>query len=78
MLNTSEKEATSLADKIRATLADSRLKKKGSDESIGQVTVSAGVSMLKENDTPISIIDRTDKALYQSKENGHNQVNVGS
>ena len=78
MLYTSEKEATILADKIRATLADSRLKKKGSDESIGQVTVSVGVSMLKENDTPIGIIDRTDKALYQSKENGRNQVNVGA
>ncbi|MFW5451870.1 MAG: diguanylate cyclase [Methylophagaceae bacterium] len=76
MIDASEQEATALANTVRLALAESRLKRKGNDESIGQVTVSVGVSMLKQDDSPTSVIDRTDKALYQSKESGRNQVTI--
>jgi len=76
LLNTSQQKAFDIADTIRINFANSRLKKRGSDESIGQVTVSAGISMKNKSDTPSELIERADKALYQSKEKGRNQINV--
>lgn len=64
-----------IAESIREKFANSRLKKKGSDESIGQVTVSVGISHIQPNDTPRMLIERADKALYRSKAEGRNRVN---
>ncbi len=74
--NVSEQEAIDLADLIRTSFANSRLKKRGSNESIGQVTVSIGISMKKATDSPNDILERADAGLYQSKEKGRNQINV--
>jgi PleD family two-component response regulator len=41
-----------------------------------KVTVSAGISILKTEDLPSSIIDCVDQALYQSKNNGRNKVTI--
>jgi len=76
LFNISQQEAVEIADRIRINFASSRLKKRGHDESIGQVTVSIGISMKNKNDTPSELIERADKALYQSKENGRNQINI--
>lgn len=38
------------------------------------VTVSFGITTIDKNDTPDSIIQRSDEALYQAKENGRNRV----
>jgi diguanylate cyclase len=64
-----------MAESIREKFANSRLKKKGSDESIGQVTVSVGISQIQASDTPRTLIERADKALYKSKAEGRNRVN---
>jgi len=76
LLNISQREAVDIAETIRKNFANSRLKKRGSNDSIGQVTVSIGISMKNKNDTPTELIDRADKALYQSKENGRNQISI--
>ena len=76
MFDVSQHQAIELAEKIRAELADSKLKQKNNDQTLGQTTVSAGISLFQLGDTPNSLIDRADKALYMSKENGRNQVNV--
>jgi diguanylate cyclase len=76
LMNISLDEAQKITDKIRLTLADSRLKKKGQEEYIERVTVSVGLSMLRKDDSPSTIIDRTDKALYQSKNQGRNLVTI--
>ena len=40
-----------------------------------RITVSAGVASFKNNnDTTVSVFERADKALYQAKENGRNNV----
>ena len=52
----------------------SRLKKKNSSESIGKITVSIGITRLKENDTIEDCISRADEALYQAKDTGRNKV----
>jgi diguanylate cyclase (GGDEF)-like protein len=40
------------------------------------VTMSAGIAMLRPNDTPESILARADAALYRAKDLGRNQVAV--
>jgi len=75
-LHSSEQEAFHITETIRKQFASSRLKKKGSDESIGQVTVSAGIALYQEGDTPQSLIMRADEALYVSKSAGRNQTSI--
>ena len=41
---------------------------------VGQVTTSIGVTFIAPNDLPVTVMDRADKALYYTKENGRNQV----
>ncbi|KKM66665.1 hypothetical protein LCGC14_1478930 [marine sediment metagenome] len=76
LMNISFEEAKSISNNICVALAESRLKKKGQEEYINQITVSAGVSMLQTQDSPSSVTERADKALYQSKNNGRNQVTI--
>ncbi len=74
LVQKSKQETFDLAEKIRLNFANSRLKKRGSEDTIGQVTVSVGISIKKPNDTPQDIIERADNALYRAKESGRNQV----
>lgn len=74
-LHSSLEESFIQAESIREKFAASRLKKKGSDESIGQVTVSVGITHVQPGDTPCQLIERADLALYRSKAEGRNCVN---
>ena len=74
MPETSLKKASEIAEKIRASLESSRLKKKNSKESIGKITVSIGISILKPADTVEDFIMRADDALYKAKGSGRNRV----
>ena len=76
LLDINQRDALKVAESIRSTFANSRLKKKGSTDSIGQVTVSIGLSMLRSTDSPQGLIERADEALYLSKENGRNRISV--
>ncbi|MEN8148026.1 MAG: diguanylate cyclase [Campylobacterota bacterium] len=68
-------EAFNFCEKLRKNIASmpcETLKKYiGVDKHI---TCSFGVSMLRENDSPKSLTERADKALYSAKENGRNRV----
>jgi diguanylate cyclase len=74
MPDTPLSKAMEIAEKIRRSLAQYPLQRKDNSESIGKVTLSVGVSACKVHDTLDSLIDRADKALYQAKNNGRNQV----
>jgi len=41
-----------------------------------KVTASLGCSMVKANDSILGIIERSDKAMYNSKQNGRNRVSI--
>jgi diguanylate cyclase len=74
MPTTTLTEAFELIEQIRQILDVSRLTYKGNSETIGKVTVSAGIAALKETDGAYSFISRADKALYRAKETGRNKV----
>jgi diguanylate cyclase (GGDEF)-like protein len=60
-----------LAERIRTRIADNLF-----NGSIA-VTVSMGVTSYMLDDTPESIFERADRALYRAKESGRNQVESG-
>ena len=74
MPDTTLTEATKLMEQIRQALDSSRLTYKGNTETIGKVTVSAGIATLRAADEAYSLLDRADKALYAAKESGRNKV----
>jgi len=66
-----------VADRIRLESTRSNFGL-NSDREEGAVTLSIGVAVAQGNDTPESIIERADQALYNSKRGGRNQVQVHS
>ncbi|MBT9487432.1 MAG: diguanylate cyclase [Rubrivivax sp.] len=67
-----------LAEKIRATVAASRIRRRDGGGTIGQVTVSVGLSALRSGDTPDTAFERADRALYAAKHAGRNRVTVAA
>jgi diguanylate cyclase len=64
-----------VAESIRKAIAMRELKRRDTGENYGQVTVSIGVSTLRQDDkSPALLIERADEALYRSKRAGRNQA----
>jgi diguanylate cyclase (GGDEF)-like protein len=73
MRDTDRDGAVLLAERIRRCIAGNSFICSGAELA---VTVSIGVSMLADTDTPESLFARADQALYRAKHNGRNQVCV--
>ncbi len=69
---TLKKEAVKVAQKLRLKISKLTLKEM---DGCG-ITISLGVTAIKDNDTINSLITRVDNALYSAKENGRNQVAI--
>jgi diguanylate cyclase len=71
--------AIAVAEQIRASLQNARLRKAGSDEQIGQVSISVGVAHSTEAIGLDQLMQKADGALYAAKREGRNRVeSVGS
>lgn len=61
-----------------AMILSERIRKQVQTLSLPQlpksITISIGIAMLREGDTPQKLINRADQALYTAKANGRNQV----
>ena len=66
--------AKTVAENIRASFANSKLKDTSNSKDLGILTVSIGISSYKNNESLISFCDRADKALYFAKNTGRNRV----
>ena len=74
MPDTTLAEAFSLIEQIRKVLDKSVLKHKNETETLGKITVSAGIAALKAVDTAYTFTERADNALYRAKQTGRNKV----
>ncbi len=74
MPRVSARVAAQTAEALRAAIQAKRLRRRSTNEDLGQVTVSLGISRLQPGDTPAGLIERADACLYASKRNGRNQV----
>jgi diguanylate cyclase len=72
--NTALRQALTVADHIRRGVMAKELKKKSTGEILGRVTISVGVSMLRQGDDTDALIERADACLYAAKRNGRNRV----
>jgi diguanylate cyclase len=66
--------AAQLAEALRTAIQTKRLRRRSTNEDLGQVTVSMGIARLQPGDTPQGFVERADACLYSSKRNGRNQV----
>jgi len=64
------KNAGVVAEKLRLYISV----KKFSEKVDEKITVSLGISVINPEDTVESLVARADKALYQAKESGRNNV----
>lgn len=71
MRDTEAKGACLLAERIRKAVEELPCKCSGAEIP---VTLSAGVSTLREHDNPVTLFARADQALYLAKDSGRNQV----
>lgn len=64
-------EAYSLAERIRSSLEGMDVLKDGS-----KITVSQGISELREKENLDKLLSRADKAMYRAKQNGKNRTEI--
>lgn len=64
----------SIAETIRRQVDESTLKRTDTGEPLGNITVSIGYDCMQPGDTPVTVIERADKALYDAKQQGRNRV----
>jgi diguanylate cyclase len=72
--NTKLDKANIVAEQLRGNISEKGLKIKKTGQSLGNITVSVGVSEIREGDTAISVVERADSALYLAKDSGRNNV----
>lgn len=66
--------AFAVAEHIRKSIGNGKIRRIDSQESIGAVTVSIGVASLAENGDINQLLNQADKALYASKAQGRNRT----
>lgn len=67
-------DALLLAEQLRSAVASKTLVKKGTKETLGNVTMSIGVSSYRLGEPVTAFIERADAALYKAKQSGRNRV----
>ncbi len=76
--DTSLQGAEALAEQIRHAIEKGRIRRGNSDETVARVTLSLGVARYQPGEAPTAFIERADRALYASKQNGRNRVSLAA
>ncbi len=67
-----------ILNEARQEIASRVLKRRSTNEDLGTVTISAGIAQREFDEDAFDLLDRADKALYLSKNNGRNKVTVAT
>ncbi|MGF1463341.1 MAG: GGDEF domain-containing protein [Maricaulaceae bacterium] len=76
MPDTKLSDAVALAERLRKAVGAKRLKRRSTNEELGHVTISLGVGRLREAEEPFDLLERVDKLLYASKQDGRNRTSA--
>ena len=68
--------ARTVAEHIRSTIENGKIRQPNSDTQMSSITVSIGIAIYQSNNTLVEWMDMADKALYVSKESGRNKVTI--
>lgn len=71
---TTSTDAAQIVDRFRAHLAETPIRVSAQDTGELMVTISGGVSELREGDTLETLVERADQGLYRAKETGRNRL----
>jgi diguanylate cyclase len=63
-----------VAERIRASVAERRIRRRSTGEEISPITISIGAAALRPGEAAENLIDRCDRALYRAKREGRNCV----
>jgi diguanylate cyclase len=66
--------AVTVAESVRASIAQLKLERKAKSEQLGKITVSIGVAQYRPGESKEILINRADQALYFAKNAGKNRV----
>lgn len=72
--NVTGPDAAEAAERIRAAVQSRELIKKATGESMGRMSISAGVAELRADECAEALLNRADEALYAAKQAGRNTV----
>lgn len=75
--NTKPEGAQAVAENIRKTVEEARLRRSKDGELLGKITISLGISWARPGQSIDDLIDLADQALYQAKRSGRNRVAIG-
>jgi diguanylate cyclase len=67
-------DAERVANHLRNSLATKRVTKRGTNETLGIVTISIGAAEFKVEEDGETLISRADGAMYEAKQAGRNRV----
>ena len=70
--------ALAVAEKIRKVVEVAQLVRADTKQPLENITISAGVSLYRHGEDLMDFIDRADRALYKSKNDGRNRVTVST
>lgn len=66
--------AAGVLEAAREEIASRVLKRRSTNEDLGAITISTGVALVNAGDTPNSLVERADGALYAAKRAGRNRT----
>lgn len=73
-----EKSQTALAvlETAREEISSRILKRRSTNEDLGAITISTGIAEYRRGDSPATLLERADGALYASKRGGRNRTSL--